>query len=99
MWLDLYTLAVRVETLGHGIYANRGYEPTFKGPPLADALVRVLKDRPGEEGYDIKMKAEEIAKACQATKGDETAVDTIVKAATRRDGEIAFTRKWASPRK
>jgi hypothetical protein len=90
MWDDLYTLAVRVETLGHGIYANRGYEPTFKASPIADALVRVVQDRPGEEGYRIRVKAQELAKACRATEGDRTATETILKAAMNEYDVIAY---------
>jgi hypothetical protein len=90
MWFDLYTLAVRVETLGHGIYANRGHEPTFKARFIADALVRILRDRPGEEGHRIRAKAQELAKACQATEGDKTATDVILKAAMNKYNEIPY---------
>jgi hypothetical protein len=83
MWLDLYTLSVRVETLGHGVYANKGYEPNFNTEQLSDALVRVLRDRPGEEGYSIRMKALELSRPCKAVRGDRRAADAILAAAKK----------------
>jgi hypothetical protein len=81
MWFDLYTLSVRVESLGHGIYANKGHEPGFHAGQLADAIVRILCNRPGEEGHSIKMKALEIAKPCRALRGDQRAADVVLAAA------------------
>jgi hypothetical protein len=93
MWIDLYTLAVRVETLGHGIYANRGHEPSFEAPPIVDALVRLLRDQPGEEGHRIRATAREFSKACQAMEGDKIAAEAIVKAARKRYDEIPYEQR------
>jgi UDP:flavonoid glycosyltransferase YjiC (YdhE family) len=82
MWLDLYTIAVRVEALGLGIYANRGHETEIEPALLADALVRVLCDRDGEEGSRIRHKAEELGKLCRAARGDLKAADVIFKVAS-----------------
>jgi UDP:flavonoid glycosyltransferase YjiC (YdhE family) len=82
MWHDLYTIAVRVETLGHGIFANRGHEMEIEPALLADALVRVLCDRDGEEGGRLKQKAEELGRMCRAARGDLKAADVIFKLAS-----------------
>jgi UDP:flavonoid glycosyltransferase YjiC (YdhE family) len=82
VWFDLYTLALRTEWLGNGIYANKGVEPYIDGSLLADAIVRTLKDREGEEGYRIKFKAEELARVCKhAERGDMKAAEAIIAAA------------------
>jgi UDP:flavonoid glycosyltransferase YjiC (YdhE family) len=85
MWLDLYTIAVRVEALGLGIYANRGHETEIEPTLLADALVRVLCDRDGEEGARIRNKAEELSKLCRVARGDLKAADVIFKVASGED--------------
>jgi UDP:flavonoid glycosyltransferase YjiC (YdhE family) len=81
VWFDLYTLAIRTEWLGNGIYANKGVEPHLDGPLFADAIVRTLKDREGEEGYRIKMKAAELARICRRERGDKKAGEAIIAAA------------------
>jgi UDP:flavonoid glycosyltransferase YjiC (YdhE family) len=82
-WYDLYTLAVRVETLGHGIYANKGYEPTINCQQLTHAIVRVLQDRRGEEGHRIKARCVELARGCLGRRGDKHAGDVIIAAAKK----------------
>jgi hypothetical protein len=81
VWFDLYTLALRAEWLGNGIYANKGVEPYIDGPLFADAIVRTLRDREDEEGYQMKMKATELAKICKKERGDRKAGEAIVAAA------------------
>lgn len=54
----------RVGTLGHGIYAGRGYEPTINGPLLAGAVVPVLHEDPSSESDRIRQRAAELAKFC-----------------------------------
>jgi predicted RNase H-like nuclease (RuvC/YqgF family) len=81
-WYDTYTLGVRVETLEHGIYANKGCEPDLDATQLADAVVRVLRDREGEEGHHIRMRARELARLCQARRGDVVAADAILAVAS-----------------
>jgi UDP:flavonoid glycosyltransferase YjiC (YdhE family) len=82
MWYDLYTIAVRVEALGHGIFANRGHETEIEPALLADALVRVLCDHDGEEGSRIRNKAKELGKLCRGARGDLKAADVIFKLAS-----------------
>jgi UDP:flavonoid glycosyltransferase YjiC (YdhE family) len=82
MWYDLYTIAVRVEVLGHGIFANRGHETEIEPSLLEDALVRVLCDRDGEEGSRLRQKAAELGRICRAARGDLKAVDVIFKLAS-----------------
>jgi UDP:flavonoid glycosyltransferase YjiC (YdhE family) len=77
-WLDLYDYAVRVEWLGHGIYANKGFPAQIDAAQLARAFVRVLTD----EGGALKMKAVEISKACKRGGGVYTVAQTILNAAT-----------------
>jgi UDP:flavonoid glycosyltransferase YjiC (YdhE family) len=84
-WFDLYTLAVRTEWLGHGIYANKGFEPNIDGPLLCDAIVRTLRDEEGEEGNRIKIRADEIGKICRKERGDRKAADAIIAAAEGED--------------
>ena len=78
-WLDLYDYAVRVEWLGHGIYANKGHAAKINAVQLADAFVRVLSDG---EGKAMKEKAKDIAEACRRGGGVKTVADTLIKAAT-----------------
>jgi UDP:flavonoid glycosyltransferase YjiC (YdhE family) len=85
MWHDLYTIAVRVEALGHGIYANRGHETEIELGQLADALARVLLDAPGEPGYGMKKKADELGRMCRAARGDLRAAEVVWKAARGED--------------
>lgn len=72
---------MRAEWLGTGIYANRGAEPNIDAPQLADALVRVLRDKEGEEGYRIRKKADETGRMCRRERGDRRAADAILKTA------------------
>lgn len=82
-WVDCYDFATRVDALGHGIHANKGFDAQIDTPQLADALERVLKDRDGEEGARLKTRAEEIAHACQAAGGVRQAAATLVNSAMR----------------
>jgi UDP:flavonoid glycosyltransferase YjiC (YdhE family) len=82
MWHDCYQIAVRVEALGHGVFTNRGHETEIEPAMLADALVRVLCDRDGEEGYQIREKAEELGRMCRAARGDLKAADVIFRIAS-----------------
>ncbi|GJE93742.1 glycosyltransferase family 1 protein [Phanerochaete sordida] len=77
-WLDLYDYAVRVEWLGHGIYANKGHAAKIHAPQLADAFVRVLSDG---EGTAMKKKALEIAEACRRGGGVGKVAQTLLSAA------------------
>lgn len=77
-WLDLYDYAVRVEWLGHGIYANKGHAAKIHAPQLADAFVRVLSDG---EGKTLKKKALEIAEACRRGGGVGKVAETLLSAA------------------
>ncbi|KAI0339006.1 UDP-Glycosyltransferase/glycogen phosphorylase [Trametopsis cervina] len=77
-WLDLYDYAVRVEWLGHGIYANKGFPAQIDATQLADAFVKVLRD----EGGVLKKKAIEIGEACRKGGGVRTVATTIIEAAT-----------------
>jgi UDP:flavonoid glycosyltransferase YjiC (YdhE family) len=81
VWYDLYTLALRAEWLGNGIYANKGVEPNLSGPLLADAIVRTLRNHEGEEGHRIKIRAKELARICRRERGDRKAAEAIVAAA------------------
>ena len=81
-WLDLYEYAVRTEWLGHGIYANKGYPAQIDAMQLSDAFVRILADRPGEEGAVMREKARGIAEACKRGGG----VDTVAKTLLRNAG-------------
>jgi UDP:flavonoid glycosyltransferase YjiC (YdhE family) len=85
VWFDLYGYAVRAEWLGIGIYANRGAEPTIDAPQLADALVRVLRDKEAEEGGRIRAKAGEVGRMCRRGRGDRRAADAILRAARGED--------------
>ena len=76
-WLDLYDYAVRVEWLGHGIYANKNHAPHIDAAQLADALVKVLVD----EGGKLKKKSIEVSEACKRGGGVRTVAETILKAA------------------
>ncbi|EKM57054.1 glycosyltransferase family 1 protein [Phanerochaete carnosa HHB-10118-sp] len=77
-WLDLYDYAVRVEWLGHGIYANKGHAAKIHTPQLADAFVRVLSDG---EGRVMKNKALEVADACRRGGGVGKVAETLLSAA------------------
>ncbi|KAI0701956.1 hypothetical protein BC835DRAFT_144752 [Cytidiella melzeri] len=77
-WLDLYDYAVRVEWLGHGIYANKGFPAQIDGEQLARAFVKVLTD----EGDALKKKAAEVSEACRRGGGVRTVAQTILKAAS-----------------
>jgi hypothetical protein len=74
-------LAVRTEALGHGIYANKGAPMRIDGPQLANALLRVLCDAPGEEGAALKTRAAELATLCRRERGDLRAADAMLAAA------------------
>jgi len=76
-WLDLYDYAVRVEWLGHGIYANKGFPAQIDATQLAEAFVKVLTD----EGNRLKNKALEISEACRRGGGVHTVGKTIISAA------------------
>ena len=71
--------AVRVEWLGHGIYANKGHPAEIEAVQLAHAFVRVLT----EEGRALKTKALEISAACRRGGGARTAAAAILGAALR----------------
>ncbi|KAI0683607.1 hypothetical protein BC835DRAFT_1423191 [Cytidiella melzeri] len=77
-WLDLYDYAVRVEWLGHGIYANKSFPGQIEGDQLARAFVKVLTD----EGGTLKNKATEVSEACRRGGGVRTVAETILKAAS-----------------
>lgn len=76
-WLDLYDYAVRVEWLGHGIYANKNCAPHIDAAQLADALVKILVD----EGGRFKKKSREVSEACKRGGGVRTVEETVLKAA------------------
>ena len=76
-WLDLYDYAVRVEWLGHGIYANKNYPAQIDAAQLADAFVKVLVD----EGGRLKKKSVEVSEACRRGGGVRTVAETVLKAA------------------
>lgn len=80
-WLDLYDFAARVEALGHGVHANKGAPAAIDAAQLADALERVLRDRPGEEGHAIRERAREIADACRGAGGVSTVAGVVLGAA------------------
>ncbi|KIP07363.1 glycosyltransferase family 1 protein [Phlebiopsis gigantea 11061_1 CR5-6] len=77
-WLDLYDYAVRVEWLGHGIYANKGRPAKFHAGQLADAFVRILSDT---EGRAIKERALEVAAACRRGGGVHRVAKTLLNTA------------------
>lgn len=81
MWYDLYTLASRVETLGHGIFANRGFETSIDIQKLTDALVCLLWEN-DPRGLAMRTRARELAEGCKKSRGDERAADIIWRAAT-----------------
>jgi UDP:flavonoid glycosyltransferase YjiC (YdhE family) len=81
MWYDLYTLASRVETLGHGIFANRGFETSIDTKRLTDALVCLLLVDDAR-GLLIQARARGLAESCKKFGGDERAADIIWRAAT-----------------
>jgi UDP:flavonoid glycosyltransferase YjiC (YdhE family) len=80
-WFDLYTLAMRTEWLGYGISGNKGSEPELNAEKFADALVRLLRDKPGEEGERIRERAGEIGRMCRKERGDRKAADAILRVA------------------
>lgn len=82
-WADCYDFATRVEALGHGIRANKGFDAQIDASQLADALERVLKDHDGEEGARLKARAEEIARACRGAGGVRQAAETVIGFAKR----------------
>ena len=82
-WTDCYDFATRVDALGHGIHANKGFDAQIDAPQLADALERVLKDRDGEEGARLKARAEEVARACRGAGGVRQAAETVIDFAKR----------------
>lgn len=75
--MDLYDYAIRVEWLGHGIYANKGFPAKINARQLSDAFIRILSD---EEGVKMKRKSLEIAQACQRGGGVNTVATTIIDA-------------------
>ena len=74
-WLDLYDYAVRVEWLGHGIYANKNHPAKFHAVQLADAFIRTLSEG---DGKAMKEKAMEVAAACRRGGGVRTVASTIL---------------------
>lgn len=69
---------MRVEWLGHGIYANKGHAAKIHAPQLADAFVRILSDG---EGKAMKKKALEVAEACHRGGGVAKVAETLLLAA------------------
>ena len=70
---------MRVEWLGHGIYANKGHAAKIHAPQLADAFVRVLSDG---EGTALKKKSLEVAEACRRGGGVGKVAETLLSAAS-----------------
>ena len=75
----MYDYAVRVEWLGHGIYANKGYPAQIDAAQLAQAFVGVLVD----EGGRLKRKALEVSEACRRGGGVRTVANAVLGAAMR----------------
>jgi UDP:flavonoid glycosyltransferase YjiC (YdhE family) len=80
-WCDLYDFATRVESLGHGIHANKSTPAAINAPELSNALVATLTDREGEQGWRMRTKARKIGEACRDAGGVAKVAEVVVRVA------------------
>ncbi|KAI1423191.1 hypothetical protein F5Y12DRAFT_758591 [Xylaria sp. FL1777] len=79
MWLDCYNYAQLAEDVGVGIYANRASAPNWTVEGLRESFLKVIDG--GEEGLQIRKKAERLGQNARKDPGRYVAAREIARLA------------------